>query len=180
MSAGDLCSAENERKVSIFHKLAGKVPLDVFNTFKIPKARKSIYEKVIKTFREYCIARNNETYQRFKFFCTSERDKENFNFFIKDLKLVAQQCYFGDQKKSWIKDRLILRIKDNQLQERVLKTPDLKLVDAEKLVRAADATHLQVKELKVNQRQKLTTTRRNKKEEEWEKFGARHYFFKDV
>lgn len=30
----------------------------------------------------------------------------------------------------------------------MLRTPDLKLVDAEKLVRAAEATHLQVKELK--------------------------------
>lgn len=40
LSADDLSFAENERKISIFLNLAGEEAVDVFNTFKTPKAMK--------------------------------------------------------------------------------------------------------------------------------------------
>lgn len=148
LSASELRTATDERKVAIFLNVAGEEALDVFNTFNLSDAHKKVYKEVVKAFTDYCKPRSNETFDRFKFFSRVKQEDENFDSFIKDLKLLAKPCNFGTQEESLIRDRLILGISEHQLQERLLRTPELKLGEAEKMVRAAEATQLQVKGLK--------------------------------
>lgn len=148
LEASELTKESDERKIAIFLNVAGEEAIDIFNTFKLSNEEKKNYKKVIDEFQEYCKPRCNETYERFKFFSRNKHIDESYDSFIKDLKLLAKQCNFESQEESLIRDRLVLGTCDNQLQERLLRTPDLKLVDAEKIVRAAEATQLQVRGLK--------------------------------
>lgn len=82
---------------------------------------------------------------RFKLFSRSQKDGEDFDHFITDLKMLAKTCYFGEQVEFLIRDRVVIGINDSALQERLIRNSKLKLQDAESLCRASEANKLQMK-----------------------------------
>ena len=54
---------------------------------------------------------------------------------------------FGTMKNSLIKDRIVLGINNTKTRERLLRVPDLTLEKALDVVRSAEATEMQMKEL---------------------------------
>lgn len=136
------------KKVAIFLTAAGEEAIDVFNTLKLTEEQRKDYDAVVNAFDHYCSAISNETYDRFKFFSKVQNDGENFDHFIKELKILAKPCNFGTQEESLIRDRIIIGIQDLNLQEKLLSMTDLKLDKAEKVCRAAEASKFQAKGIK--------------------------------
>lgn len=183
LMASGLENKTDERKVAIFLNVAGEDAIEVFNTFQLTEAQKTNYNDVVAAFDNYCKPRCNETYDRFKFFSRSQQEGETFDNFIKELKILAKPCNFGDQKDSLIRDRIILGIQNLSLQEKLLSTGNLQLEKAEQLCRAAEASKLQIKGIKgeeVNAIKKFDkkkeATKETKNEQEYDclKCGRKH------
>lgn len=68
------------------------------NTFKISEEDKKKLDVIIQCFEEYCHPRKNIVFKRFQFFNRSQAEGETFDHFHTDLKRMANNCDFGDQK----------------------------------------------------------------------------------
>uniref|UniRef100_A0A1Y1JV53 RNA-directed DNA polymerase n=1 Tax=Photinus pyralis TaxID=7054 RepID=A0A1Y1JV53_PHOPY len=164
MEASGLSTAEEKRKIAIFLNVAGEEAQEVYTTLGLTNEQKAKYDEVIKAFQEYCKPRNNETYDRFKFFSRNKNTEETYDSFIKDLKVLAKPCNFGDQEDSLIRDRLILGITDVVLQERLLRQTKLTLKDAEQHCRLTEVTRRQVEGLK-EEHAKVDIIRKGKRDQ---------------
>ena len=63
------------------------------------------------------------------------------------LRKLSETCEFGTLKNSLIKDRIVLGVNNVKTRERLLRVPDLTLEKALDVVRSAEATEKQIKEL---------------------------------
>lgn len=63
------------------------------------------------------------------------------------LRKLCETCEFGTLKNSLIKDRIVLGVNNTKTRERLLRVPDLTLQKALDVVRSAEATDMQMKEL---------------------------------
>ncbi|KAK7886282.1 hypothetical protein WMY93_025903 [Mugilogobius chulae] len=68
ISAVGVDSRANERKIALLLTIAGAEAIDVFNTFTYNEPEdKDKFDEVIKKFDEHCVAKKNETYERYVF-----------------------------------------------------------------------------------------------------------------
>lgn len=160
--AAGLQDKADERKIAMFLHIAGEEAIEVFQTMKMTDEEKKKYVKVIEAFDAYCKPRNNEIYDRYKFFTRSQQEGETSEHFIKELKMLAKPCNFGEQEESLIRDRIVTGLQDLQLQEKLLGMPELKLETAEQLCRVTESSKLQVKGLKGEEVDQVRVTRREK------------------
>ena len=75
----------------------------------------------------------------------NQRDDENIDQYVTDLKKKAQTCEFHDLKDGLIRDRVVCGIRCDKTCSRLLKEPDLTLQKAIDICRANEATTLQMK-----------------------------------
>ncbi|XP_072398160.1 uncharacterized protein [Diabrotica undecimpunctata] len=150
MEAADLASKQESRKIAIFLNLAGKEAQDIFKTFKLSDEERKQYNVVINAFKTYCSPLKNETYDRFLFFTRIQEEDEEFDNFMKDVKLLAKNCNFDSLEDSRIRDRLVSGIRDQALQKRLLRIPNLTAAEAENQCRIAEVSTFQVKSLRKN------------------------------
>ncbi|KAF2882183.1 hypothetical protein ILUMI_23984, partial [Ignelater luminosus] len=97
--------------------LEGNEAIDVSNTLKLSDKEKESY--------------------------VQQHEGENIGHFIKELKIMAKSCNFGEQEKSFIRDRIILGVRVQQLQERLLGKGDTNLETAERICRSSEVTKIQ-------------------------------------
>ncbi|GLV45965.1 hypothetical protein CBL_02915 [Carabus blaptoides fortunei] len=64
---------------------------------------------------------------RFKFFKKTQEPGEFFDQFHTRLKSLANNCDFGTQESSLIRDKIILGVNDCTIQEKLLRDADLQL-----------------------------------------------------
>ncbi|GFV11066.1 transposon Tf2-9 polyprotein [Trichonephila clavipes] len=64
---------------------------------------------------------------------------------VTQLKTLASTCEFAEQENVLIRDRIVLRIKDSGLQERLLRENNLNVEKAIEIVRAAEASREQIR-----------------------------------
>ncbi|XP_056647296.1 uncharacterized protein LOC130451960 isoform X1 [Diorhabda sublineata] len=147
LKATELSGKSDERKIALFLNSADEEAIEVFSTLSLSEDQKGNYKEVIAAFDNYCKPRNNETFDRFKFFSRNQAEGESMDHFIKDLKLSAKPCNFGTQEDSLIRDRIILGVQDHNLQEKLLGINNLNLETAESTCRTTEASKLQAKDL---------------------------------
>ena len=77
---------------------------------------------------------------RYKFFIYKQKEGENFDDFVTQLKKLSADCEFGELKDSLIRDVIIIGVSDNRLRERLLREPSLSLDNAIKYGQATEET----------------------------------------
>ena len=107
-------------------------------------------------FAAYCILRTNVIWERHVFNTHHQRDNENIDQFVTDLRKKTQMCQFQDLKNELICNRIVCGIKCNKTRSRLLKEPDLTKQKAVDICRANKATMAQVKSLTTTTHEKLT------------------------
>jgi hypothetical protein len=133
-------------QVAMLLSSIGDEALHVFNTFTFQNdADKQRIEVVKQKFAEYCMPRKNIVFERYTFWKTAQSPGENVDGFVTTLRTRAKTCNFGDQEESLIRDRIVLGCPDHRLQERLLREPDLTLIKALDICRAAEATRNQMR-----------------------------------
>lgn len=128
MEASEKQAKPDKLKVALLLNQIGNQALDIYNTFQYVEGEsKDNYTDVISKFDAYCQPRKNVVYERFKFFSRSQEEGEPVDKYVTDLRKQAALCEFEDQVDSLIRDRLVLGLRDKQIQERLLRELNLKL-----------------------------------------------------
>ncbi|GFW06382.1 transposon Tf2-9 polyprotein [Trichonephila clavipes] len=112
-------------KIAILLKLLGSEGLEIYNTFKLES--KVNFSEVLQKFEEYCSPRQNVAYERYKFFSCIQLEGQTIETYVTLLKNLASTCEVAEQENGFIRDRIVLGIKDNGLQERLLRENNLNM-----------------------------------------------------
>ena len=98
-------------------------------------------------FEEHCEPNKNVSYERYKFFSRAQESGESIDQNVTILRKLCETCEFGTLNNSLIKDRTVLGVNNTKTRSRLLRVPDLTLQKALDVVRSAEATNMQMKEL---------------------------------
>jgi len=69
-------------------------------------------EDILNAFETYCNPRKNVVYERYKFFNIKQKEGQNINDFLTQLKIQAKHCEFGEQIDNLICDRIVCCVND--------------------------------------------------------------------
>ncbi|GFX07565.1 uncharacterized protein K02A2.6 [Trichonephila clavipes] len=111
------------------------------------------------------------------FFSCVQLEGQTIETYVTQLKTLASTCKFAEQENGLIRDHIVLGIKDSGLQERLLRENNLNMKKATEIVRAAEASRGQIRNMKydiatinfVNENQNKHKTQHNCK-----KCGQKH------
>lgn len=119
------------------------------NTFKFdPEEDKQKYDQVLKKFEQYCQPKTNIVFERYKFFSCAQKEGQNIDSYVTELKTLASTCEFNEQESSLIRDRIVIGIRDSGMKERLLREPVLCVNKATEIVRAAETSKEQLRTMK--------------------------------
>ena len=146
--ATGISSKDSANRVETLLNVIGNDAIDVFNTLTWDEEGddKKI-EKVLLKFEEHSEPKKNVSYERYKFFSRAQESGESIDQYVTILRKLCETCEFGTLKNSLIKDRIVLGVNNTKTRERLLRVPDLTLEKALDVVRSAEATEMQMKEL---------------------------------
>ena len=146
--ATGISSKDSATRVATLLTVIGNDAIDVFNTLTWDEEGddKKI-EKVLLKFEEHCEPKKNVSYERYKFFSRAQESGESIDQYVTILRKLCETCDFGTLKNSLIKDRIVLGVNNTKTRERLLRVPDLTLEKALDVVRSAEATEMQMKQL---------------------------------
>lgn len=133
LKASGKSDSQEDVQIAILLNMIGDECLDIYNTFPQEKTKK--IEDVIRCFDEYFLPKANITMETFKFHNIMQKDEQSIDSYIVELKSQAANCSFvctnEECKKSYmdrmIKDKIILGIKDKQIQQRLIRETNMTL-----------------------------------------------------
>ena len=138
-------------QVAVLLHSAGQEAQDIHEHFQFDEetaeADRKNYTKILDKFGDYCRPRKNVVYERYRFWSRDQIQDEHVDNWVKDLRTIAVDCEFGEQEDLMIRDKLVFGICDTRVKERMLRESDLTLQKALDIVRAAESTKAQMKEM---------------------------------
>ena len=145
--ATKLDKEDEERQVATLLAVIGKEANKVFRTFVwSSEGDDKKIEVVLKQFEDYCIPRQNVTYERFCLFTRDQAPTETVDQYMMELRRIASNCDLESITPDQIlRDRLVTGIRDVKVRERLLRDNKLTLEKALDIVRAAESTEVQMK-----------------------------------
>lgn len=138
----------DKRRVAILINLLGDDAMEIFSTFTYAEGKKAeVLNDVLEKFEEFCLPIVNVTMERFNFFQIEQKESENFESFVTNLRTAANTCQFEQQKESLIRDRIICGIRDSSLQRRLLRESDITLEKVINMGRVHEVSERQMKQM---------------------------------
>ena len=98
---------------------------DVFISFELTQEQEKSFEEVKEKFENYFIVKRNVIFERAKFNSRKQQAGESVDKFITDLYNLARYCNFGALKDELIRDRIVVRIDNRELSEKMQLDPKL-------------------------------------------------------
>ena len=95
--------------------------------------------------------------QRFNFNMRSQQEGESVSAFVAGLRRLSEHCKFEETLDDMLRDRLVCRVRDKRLQQRLLAEPDLTFKKAMELCQAIEAAERNAKDLQARQPPKTAT-----------------------
>ncbi|GFU74978.1 transposon Tf2-9 polyprotein [Trichonephila clavipes] len=132
--------------IAILLNLLGSGGLEIYNNLKLEL--KVNFSEVLQKFKEYNSPRQNIVYERYKFFSCVQLVSQAIKTYVTQLKTLAFTCEFSEKENGLIRDRIVLGIKDSGLQERLLRENNLNIQNLIEIVRAAEASREQIRDMK--------------------------------
>ena len=116
--------------------------MDVYNAFTWDSENDKVkIDKVLEQFEKFCEPLKNRIYE-------GQASGESIDKYATVVRNMADNCKFQDMKDSLIRDRIVFGVTDNQVRRRLLRVPELTLLDkALEIARAAEATQNQLKQM---------------------------------
>ena len=105
------------------------------------------YEVILGKFTNYCRPKKNVIYERHMFWSRDQKEGEQFDRWLKDLRIMAKDCEFAEED-NMIRDKIVFSVCDKRVQERMLRNSDLKLKDAVDICRAAESSQKQLADIR--------------------------------
>ena len=146
--AAELDTKSKAVQVARLLNAAGVEAQEIHETFTFANdEEKTDYKIILKKFADYCRPRKNVVFERFRFNNRDQSEDEPVDKWVKDLRIMAKDCEYGDQEDSLIRDRIANGVHDKRVQERMLRENDLSLTRAIDLCRSAETTKCQMLEM---------------------------------
>ena len=116
---------------------------DILVSFGLSADNAKQYELVKNRFESHFIVKRNIIFERAKFNLRSQQEDEPVKTFITDLHCLAEHCEFGVLKDELIRDRIVLKLKDKKLSEKLQLEFKLTLEKAVTQARKSEAVKKQ-------------------------------------
>ena len=141
-----LDEASDMRKISLFLNVAGAEVQRIFGTFTFVEGTDDPkkYADVINKFTNFCMPKKNLVYERYVFNICVQKEGQNVDSYVTELRHKAQTCDYGELKDSLIRDRIVVGINSTQLKEKMLQDKDLSLESAISRCKSVEMTQRQM------------------------------------
>ncbi|KAJ8971098.1 hypothetical protein NQ314_000880 [Rhamnusium bicolor] len=144
-------SSEEDVKIALLLHIIGDTGLDIYNTF--PETKVATLTEVLNCFDAYFLPKTNVTMETFKFNNISQKEDQNIDSFITELKKQAANCAFicenDNCKRSYmermIKDRVILGLNDKQVQQRLIRETNMTLEKTQEYCKSIELSKQHIK-----------------------------------
>ena len=121
-AAAELSKKDAKTQVAILLHSAGLEAQEIFSNFVFgDEESKDNVDDVLQKFKFYCEPKRNEIFATYKFWNRNRIAGENFEKWFNDLKTLAADCNFQDQRDRHIRDKIVLSLDDHLLRERLIE-----------------------------------------------------------
>lgn len=143
LEAAELTNKTDTVKVSVFLNIIGSDAMQMFDTFQLTDEQRKNYAAVTKAFADFCEPKKNEVYERYVFYQRKQKDGENFDTFLMDIKRLVKYCEFKEKENEMLRDQIVMGVSDKKLQLRLLGEVGLTYERAVEKSRASETTREQ-------------------------------------
>eukprot|EP00057_Strongylocentrotus_purpuratus_P007672 XP_011662146.1 PREDICTED: uncharacterized protein K02A2.6-like [Strongylocentrotus purpuratus] len=149
----ELHAKTKEYQRAVFLNTAGPEALRVFNSLTFNAladgTREDEYDitLIMKKLTDVIVGERNETYERYVFNKREQKETENIDTYVNNLREMVKSCNFGELQESLLRDRVVLGIRDHGTRRLLLQKRKLTLSQAIDICRSAEATASQLREL---------------------------------
>lgn len=147
LEATEYTEKAEKLQCSLLLHCIGEDAVEVFNTFTFGEDEKDKINPLLKKFEDFCNPIKNQTYERYKFHTYFQTEGETIDHYATELKNKAKTCEFGQLCDSFIRDRIVCGIINDQVRERLLRIPDLTLTKSIDICRASEVSKQQLKSI---------------------------------
>jgi len=111
---------------------AGKEACKIYKTLLWASAGDNMkFDKVLKTFKDYCQPRKNILYERYKLWSLQQQEGESVDAYLTRLKLQIDHCEYD--KEGWpetvkietVQDKFVFGLRDDNQKEQLLQEINL-------------------------------------------------------
>ncbi|XP_024880608.1 uncharacterized protein LOC112460238 [Temnothorax curvispinosus] len=140
--------ATDKVKVDCLLYAMGPRAEEIYNSFTWESENdKTVYPSVVRKFTDYFNGRTNTIYQRALFNRRMQKEGESIDDFITDLHKLAKYCNYGDTREKMIRDKLVVRVRDIRLSEKMQLQDNLNYKKALEMARSYETVLRQNREL---------------------------------
>ncbi|KAJ8885612.1 hypothetical protein PR048_011810 [Dryococelus australis] len=137
----------SRQKAMLLSNVAGEDAIDLTSTFGLSDKNLDDFDKFVEVFDKYAAPKGNEMYKHYIFNQCYQQEEETFDHFLTEATKTIQNCEYGDQADSMLRDRIVVGLRDSKLREALLRIDDLKLDQAVRDCRAAEQSKAYDKKL---------------------------------
>ena len=142
MKATKKSAEEGPTKVAILLTAMGKDAIAIYKTmtWATPDDADK-FDVVLEAFSNYFKPKVNEIYERFTFLQRRQQQGETFDSFYTDLLRLVESCgYHQDERRTIIRDQIVMNITSDAVREKLLAEAALTLEKAADMCRSMEAT----------------------------------------
>ena len=136
--ASGLQNKTQQEQVGTLLYAMGECADDIITTLPVNEETAS-YTDVRVALNGYFAARRNTIVERARFNTRKQRPEESVDTFIQDLYRIVEDCEYGTLEDQLIRNRIVVRVLDDTLPDRLQAKSDLTLADAVQMSHQAEA-----------------------------------------
>lgn len=145
MFSGPLKKKGEDEKCSYLLLWVGEKGRDIFNTWSLSADEAKVLKSYYDRFTAYVEPKANVIFARYKFHEKIQGDREPFEHFVTDLRLLAKDCNYANSDEM-IRDRIVFGIHSPKVREKLLNAgSELTLEKAIDIARSHELAQAQLK-----------------------------------
>ena len=102
---------------------------------------------VLEKLETFYVGATNVIYERYNFNRRVQEPSESFEAYVVALRALAKSCNYGQLTDDFIRDRIVVGVRENSLRKKLLQTRDLTLRNCIDICRASEATNQQLRSM---------------------------------
>ena len=128
---GDESGDDNAKRRAILLSVCGSKVYKLMCDLLAPaKPKEKLYLELVKLIQDHLAPKPSEIVQRFKFNNRFRNEGESVTDFEAALRNLAEHCEYNDTLEMMLRDRIVCRIRDEKIQQRLLVEKSLTFVKA--------------------------------------------------
>ncbi len=97
---------------------------------------------VLEKLETFYVGATNVIYERYNFNRRVQEPSESFEAYVVALRALAKSCNYGQLSDDFIRDRIVVGVRENSLRKKLLQTRDLTLRNCIDICRASETTNM--------------------------------------